>query len=252
MAGELKHTSPGIGFESAAEYTGIGVHILDGQAIGDLIYASSILQLSKLGIGAASTILSSQGGIPSWRTPANILADLSGQAGADFSMNTHKITNVTDPASAQDAVTKNYIDTRIKTVKKSADETVNNSTTLQADDELLFAMEANKAYEIFQLVRYTSSAVADIKFSRSYPSGAACLGGTCYYYNGAWVWIDLMSADPISAAGVGAPVPQIYLRTIISNGATPGNYVFTWAQNTAEVSDTIVKANSTLLAFRIG
>lgn len=36
----------------------------------------------------------------------------SGAQGADLNMNSHKITAVTDPASAQDAATKNYVDTK--------------------------------------------------------------------------------------------------------------------------------------------
>ena len=43
-------------------------------------------------------------------TPAQVMAILSGQAGADFSMNTHKITSVTDPGANQDAATKKYVD----------------------------------------------------------------------------------------------------------------------------------------------
>lgn len=43
-------------------------------------------------------------------TPAQIMVILSGGAGADFSMNTNKITSVTDPAANQDAATKKYVD----------------------------------------------------------------------------------------------------------------------------------------------
>lgn len=48
-------------------------------------------------------------------TGAELMAILTGQAGADFSMNTHKITAVTDPGAAQDAATKNYVDTGVLT-----------------------------------------------------------------------------------------------------------------------------------------
>ena len=44
------------------------------------------------------------------RSYTEVMADLSGQAGADFAMNTNKITGVTDPTLNQDAATKAYVD----------------------------------------------------------------------------------------------------------------------------------------------
>jgi len=44
------------------------------------------------------------------RSYSQVLGDLSGSASADFAMNTHKITGVTDPTADQDAATKKYVD----------------------------------------------------------------------------------------------------------------------------------------------
>jgi hypothetical protein len=47
---------------------------------------------------------------PVVKTRAETVALLSGQSAADFAMNTHKITGVTDPTAAQDVATKAYAD----------------------------------------------------------------------------------------------------------------------------------------------
>ncbi len=44
------------------------------------------------------------------RSYTEVMADLSGQAGADFAMNTNKLTGLTDPSADQDAATKAYVD----------------------------------------------------------------------------------------------------------------------------------------------
>lgn len=66
MANEFKHLSVG-GELTQGEYEGVGAHVFDSQATGDIAYASSTTQLSRLGIGAENTTLQvSSGGIPEW------------------------------------------------------------------------------------------------------------------------------------------------------------------------------------------
>ena len=65
MADEFKHIDVGTSL-TETEWTGVNTHQLDQQAIGDLIYALSATQLSRLGIGATGKILKVAGGVPTW------------------------------------------------------------------------------------------------------------------------------------------------------------------------------------------
>ena len=48
------------------EFEAVGLHVFNNQAIGDLLYASSTTQLSRLGIGANGDFLTLTAGIPAW------------------------------------------------------------------------------------------------------------------------------------------------------------------------------------------
>ena len=67
MANEFKHVSVGTEL-TQSEYESTSSHILDSQAAGDIIYASSTSQLSRLGIGTAGKILQVNSGAsaPEW------------------------------------------------------------------------------------------------------------------------------------------------------------------------------------------
>jgi len=67
MANELKHTDIGTSL-TQVEFESVGLHVLNSQATGDLIYASSASQLSRLGIGATNAILTVIGGVPTWQS----------------------------------------------------------------------------------------------------------------------------------------------------------------------------------------
>jgi len=67
MANEFKHFSIG-GELTQAEYEAVGGHVLESQAIGDIIYATSTSQLSRLGIGSTGAVLTVTGGVPAWDT----------------------------------------------------------------------------------------------------------------------------------------------------------------------------------------
>lgn len=71
--------------------------------------------VTKALFDADTFLYASTDNTPVATSPANVMAALSGHAAADFSMNTHKITSVVDPAANQDAATKKYVDDSVAT-----------------------------------------------------------------------------------------------------------------------------------------
>lgn len=134
-------------------------------------------------------------------------------------------------------------------VRKTADEIVNNSTTLQNDDVLVLPIEANGTYKCKLRAIVNSPTTADIKFKFTGPSG---FFASFEAYEG---------SSPTSPAtvlqGPAIETTSIAFSTInadqilivegtIYNGANAGNLQLQWAQNAAVVGDTTVKANSEL------
>jgi hypothetical protein len=138
-------------------------------------------------------------------------------------------------------------------IRKSADESVNNSVAMQDDNELKWPLSANLTYTFLLFIAYDSSTVADIKIQFTLPAGATMawhgtgLDTALAYKNVANIGAATASAYGGAGAGLGR---LITVSGSVIMAATAGNLTLQWAQNTAEASNTSVRAGSYGLVFR--
>jgi hypothetical protein len=193
---------------------------------GDIIYASAASTPAALAHGTATQYLKSGGNAanPSWDTPAG--------GGPTI-------------------------------VRKTADETVNNSAVLQNDDHLFMPVAANEIWEIFLNLYISYGKAPDFKYTLVVPAGA-----TCPFYDHQDIAQDGVSVieaiKPTAAAtakvilntsaagGDAIEVRFVEVRGVYVGGGNAGNIQLQWAQNTATVQDTKVLANSYIKAFKLG
>lgn len=136
------------------------------------------------------------------------------------------------------------IDARVRHVVKASNETVNNSTVYQDDDELVAPCDVSRKYLIELFLNYTSSVGADIKFQLSLPAGATSRAGITCFASTALSNTTGQFANTPTAGGNDATQMSWWGQKIVEIGATAGNIQLQWAQNTAEVSNTILLAGS--------
>lgn len=140
------------------------------------------------------------------------------------------------------------------TIVKTADETVNNSNVLQDDDELVYSSNLASAslYQIFIYMIYTSDATADIKinpqisangnmvFVANYFSTALALTVGAFGVN-----IGTGFSSDLTCGGNGANLVIATLNGYLRTG-NASTFKVRWAQATAQLLDTVVKAGSRL------
>ena len=137
-------------------------------------------------------------------------------------------------------------------VVKQADETVNNSTTLQDDDELKFDVAANAVYLARGVLLSYSSVTADIKHAFTVPAATEMRLSAIYRSdNGSNVSVNGLDATTAFNSYGGAETAVLTWWAVIIVGATAGTVQLQWAQRAAEVSDTKVLANSCIEVSRI-
>jgi hypothetical protein len=140
----------------------------------------------------------------------------------------------------------------VKIIRKTADQTVNNSTVLQDDDELFLPMAANEVWFFVLMLITNTSATALLKAAFTVPSGAGFDGIALYLdpeETSNVIFID-ESTDIDTYGGEGDLVSPVVFA-VMFNGTTPGDLQFKWAQMVPEESDTKVLANSCILAWKL-
>lgn len=139
-------------------------------------------------------------------------------------------------------------------VRKATNEAITSSTTLQDDNELLFAAGSNQTwvYEVNYIYTTGASGTPDIRVGMNGPTGATCV----YQVS------DIAHAGNFAAGSTACNTAVVVATTAtgtkggsisgsVTTAATAGNVVFRWAQGTSNATATTVVAGSTLRAFRL-
>jgi len=140
--------------------------------------------------------------------------------------------------------------------RSTGNETVNTSSTLQDDDQLVIALAASTNYAFQCYISYNSGTTPDIKFAFTVPSGATIRWGA-----------PSARFEPTGTASVSTSVTasgsslgftgdasndlDVLLTGTVANSTNAGNLTLQWAQQTSTASDTIRRANSWCRAEKI-
>lgn len=135
--------------------------------------------------------------------------------------------------------------------RSAANITRNNSTVFQDVTGLSFAVGANQTWVFLFMLHATSSAVADFKFTLTGPAAPTGIRyGTKTTVSGDSSSASAFGSDVRVPAGGGSQ-EGILIHGLLRNGANAGTVQIQMSQLAAEVSDTIVYADSAVLALRL-
>ncbi|MGW3421283.1 glycosyl hydrolase family 28-related protein [Streptomyces phaeochromogenes] len=141
-----------------------------------------------------------------------------------------------------------------KFARKTADETVTSSTTLQDDDHLALAVESGHTYDFKVFMLVDGGVTGDLKTAFTFPTGstlhftgrgpttglASGSGGDCEF-NGRQ---SATSGSTTISFGTSGSRLGITLEGILIVGSTAGSFQLQWAQNTSDGTGTTLKAGS--------
>jgi hypothetical protein len=133
-------------------------------------------------------------------------------------------------------------------IRKASDETVNNSSTLQNDDDFQFPIVSGEQWEIDLILSISdgNNPTYDIKAIWA----GVTLTQHLFYYGKSGSSAVNGSASGELLLDLNTSASIIVLRSIIFATST-GTLAFQWAQNSATATNTTIKAGSLMIARRI-
>ena len=139
------------------------------------------------------------------------------------------------------------------TAYKTTAETVNNSATLQNDDDLFVSVDASAYYEGELWIAFTSAVAAGLKVDFTAPVGAALEASAfLVVVSGAVTYSATLALGAVSGIVSNGAASPYLCKFTLTTGANSGVLQFRWAQNTANASNTTVNVGSYLRLRRIG
>ena len=142
--------------------------------------------------------------------------------------------------------------------RKIAQTSISNDASVNADPHLSAAVIANAVYDCHLRALYESSVTADFQMDFTVPTGAeiqsltfvsgGTTGGTELQHGGTTSTTGVIVG--IAGGGAGVSLALDVWFTLVTAG-NPGNLTWRWAQQAAEVSNTIVKSGGVLRLDRM-
>jgi hypothetical protein len=141
-------------------------------------------------------------------------------------------------------------------VRKTADESVTSSTTIQDDDHLFVSVAASVTYEVLVFVLYEGATTGDMTIGFSGPAGATfdwAPGGQ--RNDNATIQVDrglISTTKIVGTSGTGAANHAVaMIHGILIVGTTAGTFRFRFAQGTSDATATTVLTGSYMRLKRI-
>lgn len=209
-------------------------------------------------------VITSAGTVSAVAGTPKALTTTSGPVPTAPSSSQLEIARIYVPASGTALTSANITDRRVPLpigamtyIRKPASETVNNSNTLQNDDDFVITVGVSVDYFVEAFLLLSGNVTADWKFGWALTN--MTVDGTMdqgFTPNSVVATIQTIqgtaspAAQAITFATTAMTSTLFRAQFVIHSGATGGTLNFQWAQATADVSDTKVLKNS-IMRYRI-